>query len=290
MSHRSFIEGRPNHLPGRFLRLVLSLILLMTAMPVYGQLSDADISALQQQAIDEGWTFTVSKNPATDRLLSELCGIVEPANWRTMAPFNPFADKVELPPSFDWRAIETLPPPRDQGQCGSCWAFATVGALECNIAIQDGLIVDLSEQWLLSCNLDGWSCDGGWFAHDYHQWKTDICDSTGAPLEVSFPYTANGATCTCYFPHPYMFVSGLNRIGLSCFEPTGAFYAFPSIQGWGLSSEEFAERLLQEQKVAVVPGNVFGASGEGFLRCSYATSREELIEALDRMETFISGL
>ena len=87
-----------------------------------------------------------------------------------------------------------------------------------------------------------------------------------------------------------LFVSGLNRIGLDCFEPRGAFYAFPSIQRWGLSSEEFAERLLHEQKVAVVPGNVFGPSGEGFLRCSYATSREELIEALDRMETFIKGL
>jgi aminotransferase len=87
-----------------------------------------------------------------------------------------------------------------------------------------------------------------------------------------------------------MFVSGLNRIGLDCFEPKGAFYAFPSIKAWGLSSEEFAERLLHEQKVAVVPGSVFGPSGEGFLRCSYATSREELIEALDRMETFIKGL
>jgi aminotransferase len=87
-----------------------------------------------------------------------------------------------------------------------------------------------------------------------------------------------------------MFVSGLNRIGLDCFEPKGAFYAFPSVKAWGLSSEEFAERLLREQKVAVVPGNVFGSSGEGFLRCSYATSREELIEALDRMEIFLSSL
>jgi aminotransferase len=87
-----------------------------------------------------------------------------------------------------------------------------------------------------------------------------------------------------------MFVSGLNRIGMNCFEPRGAFYAFPSVQGTGLSSEEFAERLLKEQKVAVVPGNVFGPSGEGFLRCSYATSREELIEALDRMEIFLGGL
>lgn len=87
-----------------------------------------------------------------------------------------------------------------------------------------------------------------------------------------------------------MFVSGLNRIGLDCFEPRGAFYAFPSVASTGLSSEEFAERLLKEQKVAVVPGNVFGQSGEGFLRCSYATSREELIEALDRMEKFLNGL
>lgn len=87
-----------------------------------------------------------------------------------------------------------------------------------------------------------------------------------------------------------LFVSGLNRIGLRCIEPQGAFYAFPSIAETGLSSEVFAERLLKEQRVAVVPGNVFGQSGEGFLRCSYATSREELIEALDRIETFLDGL
>ncbi len=87
-----------------------------------------------------------------------------------------------------------------------------------------------------------------------------------------------------------LFVSGLNRIGLDCFEPRGAFYAFPSVKSTGFSSEEFAERLLKDQKVAVVPGNVFGQSGEGFLRCSYATSREELIEALDRMEKFLNSL
>jgi aminotransferase len=87
-----------------------------------------------------------------------------------------------------------------------------------------------------------------------------------------------------------LFVSGLNRIGLDCFEPQGAFYAFPSIRHTGMTSEAFSEQLLKENKVAVVPGSVFGQSGEGFLRCSYATSREELIEALDRMETFLRGL
>lgn len=85
-------------------------------------------------------------------------------------------------------------------------------------------------------------------------------------------------------------VDGLNKLGLDCFEPGGAFYAFPSIKSTGLTSEEFAGRLLKEQKVAVVPGDVFGDCGAGYLRCSYATSREELIEALGRIEAFIDSL
>ncbi|KEZ53126.1 aminotransferase [Metabacillus indicus] len=83
------------------------------------------------------------------------------------------------------------------------------------------------------------------------------------------------------------FVETLNEIGLSCHLPGGAFYAFPSIKETGLSSEEFAEKLLIEQKVAVVPGNVFGESGEGFVRCSYASSLEQLQEALRRMAVFM---
>jgi aminotransferase len=85
-------------------------------------------------------------------------------------------------------------------------------------------------------------------------------------------------------------VSGLNKMGLDCFEPKGAFYAFPSVKSTGLSSGEFAEKLLKEQKVAVVPGDVFGECGQGYLRCSYATSREELVEALSRIETFMDSL
>jgi aminotransferase len=86
------------------------------------------------------------------------------------------------------------------------------------------------------------------------------------------------------------FVRGLNAIGLDCYEPNGAFYAFPSIQRTGLTSEQFAERLLMEEHVAVVPGNAFGASGEGYVRCSYATSLAELEEALARMERFVCKL
>ena len=84
-----------------------------------------------------------------------------------------------------------------------------------------------------------------------------------------------------------LIVGGLNHIGLKTFEPQGAFYAFPSIAISGMSDEEFAEKLLQEERVAVVPGNAFGAGGEGFVRCSYATAYEQIEEALHRMERFV---
>jgi aminotransferase len=84
------------------------------------------------------------------------------------------------------------------------------------------------------------------------------------------------------------FVQGLNRIGLQCHMPKGAFYAFPNITQTGLTSEEFAEKLLFEERVAVVPGNVFGRGGEGHVRCSYATGIAQLEEALIRMERFVA--
>jgi aminotransferase len=80
---------------------------------------------------------------------------------------------------------------------------------------------------------------------------------------------------------------GLQKIGLSCFEPKGAFYIFPCIESTGMTSEEFAEKLLHSEHVALVPGNAFGSSGEGFVRCSYATSVANISEALVRMENFL---
>ncbi len=84
-----------------------------------------------------------------------------------------------------------------------------------------------------------------------------------------------------------MLVEELNRMGLHCFEPKGAFYAFPSIQSTGLTSEQFCEELLKDQKVAVVPGNAFGDSGEGFVRISYAYSVENISNALEKIDNFI---
>lgn len=85
-------------------------------------------------------------------------------------------------------------------------------------------------------------------------------------------------------------VKGLADAGLDCFTPYGAFYAFPSIKSTGLSSEEFCERLLLEKRVAIVPGNAFGACGEGFVRISYAASLEDIQEAMKLLKEFVEGL
>jgi aminotransferase len=84
-----------------------------------------------------------------------------------------------------------------------------------------------------------------------------------------------------------LIVDGFNRLGLDCFEPRGAFYAFPSIAASGMTSNDFAWKLLEEQEVALVPGDAFGASGAGFVRASYATAYEDIEEALNRIEIFM---
>lgn len=92
---------------------------------------------------------------------------------------------------------------------------------------------------------------------------------------------------TAYDQRRNFLMKAFHDMGLQCFEPFGAFYVFPCIKEFGMASEEFANRLLQEEKVAVVPGTAFGACGEGFLRISYAYSIEDLKEALSRLEAFI---
>ena len=105
----------------------------------------------------------------------------------------------------------------------------------------------------------------------------------------------NGDDDIAYMRNQYdarrrLIVDSFNAMGLTCFEPEGAFYVFPCIKEFGMTSDEFANKLLQSKKVAVVPGTAFGASGEGFIRISYAYSLEDLKLALSRVEEFINEL
>ncbi len=104
--------------------------------------------------------------------------------------------QLGLPSAFNWCDWGGCTTVRNQGSCGSCWAFSTVGPLESNIRIHDGFLKDLSEQYLVSCNTDGWGCDGGWFAHDYHWWKYGYNEpGPGAVYETDFGYQAWEVPC-----------------------------------------------------------------------------------------------
>jgi len=145
-------------------------IIAHPSIPAFGQLSEADIKALQEKGEQEGWTFDVGENPATRRPLDRLCGSILPDGWEPPVLPKPMVPlSVDLPVRFDWRDYDGVTPVKDQDTCGSCWAFATVGVLECAIKLKDNVIEDLSEQWLVTCNVDGWSCAaGGFAAHDYY--------------------------------------------------------------------------------------------------------------------------
>lgn len=128
-----------------------------------------------------------------------------------------------------------------------------------------------------------------------HQY-TIMCAGT-SPQEAALEALRHGeedvqAMHSDYARRRRMFVDGLNRIGLPCCEPRGAFYAFPYIGNlghWGLSDEDFAQKLLFEEEVAVVPGSSFGACGVGFVRCAYCAAYDRLEEALVRMERFVKN-
>jgi inhibitor of cysteine peptidase len=113
-------------------------------------------------------------------------------------------DTTALPASLDWRDYGIVTAVRDQGGCGSCWAFGTVGIMESAILKSNGLSTDLSEQFLVSCNYDGWNCNGGYTAHKYHYNKLGINQTQiGAVLEADKPYTATNGSCGIAYNHPY---------------------------------------------------------------------------------------
>jgi len=133
-------------------------------------------------------------------------------------------------------------------------------------------------------------CDAALKIHQYVMLCAPVMGQVGALEALRSAEEEKNSMVNEYRLRRNMFVAGLNRIGLPCHVPEGAFYAYPSVEKTGLSDVEFAERLLKEERVAVVPGSVFGPGGEGHLRCAYAVSRKELNEALTRMQVFLKTL
>ena len=169
----------------------------------------AKVEALQQEVAEKGHTFAVGYNPAMEYTISQICGLVEPKGWRKRAKFEDLESMylTASQTSFDWRNEKGgNTPVRNQGSCGSCWAFSTVAPLETLISLRCGKAEELSEQYLVSCNQSGWGCQGGWFAHDYHEWLAPTSKGemdAGAVLETNFAYKASNVACNGPHAHSY---------------------------------------------------------------------------------------
>ncbi|MCX8064729.1 MAG: pre-peptidase C-terminal domain-containing protein [Candidatus Hydrogenedentes bacterium] len=189
---------------------VCFLILFLTIGKMsQAQLSPERIEELRQRAKNEGWSFEVGETTATRRPLESLTGFIPPPKDVVAKKMRAIEPVKSLPARWDWREQISvgLPEVRDQGECGSCWAFVTVGVLEGAIAWKDGVLQDLSEQWLVDCVVDGnhKGCSNGWYAFEWFEGtKKDPCGGYGAVLETDYPYTATDyEDCSCPKPHYY---------------------------------------------------------------------------------------
>ncbi len=223
---------------------------------------EAKIKAIRDDVRGKGATYEVGYSAAMDKRIDQLCGLKVPPGWnKDDAPQVPMLEATvqAVPSSYDWRTLNGVTPIKNQGSCGDCWAFGTVGPLESQILLKDGVTVDLSEQYLNSCNLDGWSCNGGWWAHDYHMNKSGQDNNgAGAVLESSKPYTATNSTCGGPYNHPYK-ISGWAYVGSQ--------YAVPSVQ-----AIKQAIYTYGPISVAVYVGNAFQAYTGGIFNTNESGS------------------
>ena len=158
----------------------------------------AELESMRAEIMANGYSFTVGMNPAAQYDLSQLCSLntnlTLPTLHMSTAPVDlrPLASPADLPPAYTGYSSSV----KNQGSCGSCWAFAAVGLMEAMILKADNVEVDLSEQQLVSCNPWGWGCNGG-------LWPNDMLVDPGAMMEACFPYTATDEPCNESCPTPY---------------------------------------------------------------------------------------
>jgi len=185
----------------RFFFVLLVVAVFSTVAFMQSQMADDQFGSIEKRADFQrkmtdlraeleakGATFTVDFNPAMQYTIDQLCNF-RPELGSQVAKDEPIAHvaKKPVPPPADTSYIAAYTKVKNQGSCGGCWAFSTAGMFE-SVLLKQGISVDLSEQWLISCNTDGWGCNGGWFANDYYR-------NPGAVLEACMRYKAADIPC-----------------------------------------------------------------------------------------------
>ena len=253
---------------------------------------EAKIQALKEEVKAKGGTYEVGYSAAMDKDLRQLAALRAPQGWnKSDAPSVSMLDASvqALPASFDWLS-NGVTPIKNQGDCGSCWAFSTVGALESQILLQGGGTVDLSEQYLVTCNLSGWDCNGGWFAHDYHMDHSGQDNNgPGAVFAAQDPYTGTDAACAGTYNHPYT-ISNWSYVASEYGVPSTeaikqAIYTygpisvavcagqyFQAYSGGIFNTNESCEGVINHAVVLVGWNDNNGTDGYWILRNSWGTS------------------
>ena len=197
-----------------FKKTVLLFVCFMFVFSMAFMYGDqAELEKLRAQGQREGWTFTVGKTSVSDMPLSAITGLKIPENWQQMAPYEDDVfgrtTRATPPATWDWRSNGGTTGVRNQGSCGSCWAFGMLGSYEGILRVDGQGSNDLSEQFLVRCNSHGYGCNGGWWAFD------DMYN--GIPYESCYPYTASDGSCsyscTKYFPvDAWYYVGGSSSV------------------------------------------------------------------------------
>jgi C1A family cysteine protease len=177
--------------------LSFCLVFIFSMVLLHGD--ENELQRLRAQGQEEGWTFTVGQTSVSDKPLSAITGLKIPKQWWKNAPFDGRGDQEGLeavPSTFDWRNYGKVTSVKNQGSCGSCWAFGMLGSYEGALLVADQGSQNLSEQYLVRCNTYGYGCGGGWWCFD------DMYN--GIPKESCYPYTGSDGSCnhscTKYFP------------------------------------------------------------------------------------------
>jgi C1A family cysteine protease len=181
-------------------KMLLLSVCLVFVFSLFTFGNDAEIKRLQAEIQKNGYTFTVGKTSVSHIPLKKLCGMKEPADWRETGVFEEDVfgkiTRATPPSNFDWRDYGKVTSVKNQGSCGSCWAFGTIGSYEGALLVDNQGSQNLSEEWALDCNSYGYSCSGGWWVFG------DMYN--GVPMESCYPYYGSKGTCktscTKYFP------------------------------------------------------------------------------------------
>ncbi len=197
-----FEEPDPsNRAPGRALTQIIRVVGMQAA--------DAELKLVYRRPWEAGYQEMKRVTVSSQGAWAQPLVLPRASNAKAYLP-PPKSETAAagLPAHWDWREHNGVTPVKNQKQCGSCWAFGTTAALESKILIKTGVVRDYAEQYLVSCNQDGWSCSGGWWGHDYYTNKSMLTESgAGGRMEGDFPYVAINAPCNG--PHtPYEQLEG----------------------------------------------------------------------------------